>query len=392
MLCTGCTACANKCPKHCIVMRSNDEGFLYPQIDEKTCIDCNICQKVCPVNHHPEGYTVKKGYVARNKDLNVLKDSTSGGFCSAFANYIFLHDGVLFGVGLDKNMKVCHFSIEKNDKTGLEKMRGSKYVQSNLGSCFKECKELLMDGRYVGFIGTPCQIAGLKAFLGECNFEKLFTVDLVCRGVSSPLVFENYVNYMTSCYNSKLSDIRFRNKTYGYHSSTMMVAFDNGGKYYGSGRVDFMLKAYFSGACSRYSCYSCPFKGMDRYGDLTVFDCWHAKELIGIKDDDQGFTNIFVSTSKGDNVLAELRVTTDLWEADPQLMRELDGAMITEQAQLSNYRSNYIKEIQSSGFYETSEKYMPISAWDYFIERLKIVVYKTPFMNILRSLKKKIQK
>lgn len=384
-LCTGCTACANICPKSCISMVTDTEGFKYPKIAELQCVNCGFCEKICPVNNPPVIESVKEAYVARYKDLEIVDNSTSGGSYSAFADYTFAKGGLLYGVGYDTDMRVRHFSIDSSEKDRIAEMRGSKYVQSDLDVSFKEIKSELVAGRFVCFSGTPCQVAGLKAYLKK-DYENLITVDLVCHGVASPLFFKKYVEYQAGKYKSRPKDIRFRNKTYGYHSGTMMVKFENGKKYYGSGRIDYMLKAYFKGACSRYSCYQCPFKGVSRCSDFTVFDSWHIGQLVsGQVDDDRGYTNIFVHTDKGRTVLQEIASSFTIWQADADNMKNLDGVMIDNNPKMHSCRGNLIDEIAQGSFEAAMQKSLPVSFKDHVLEKVKAVSYR---IGVLKFVKK----
>ncbi|MDO4943559.1 MAG: Coenzyme F420 hydrogenase/dehydrogenase, beta subunit C-terminal domain, partial [Lachnospiraceae bacterium] len=367
-----------------IEMKNDVEGFDYPHVNSTLCINCGLCKKICPVNNMPKLNNVLEGYVCRYKDLDVVNNSTSGGTCSAFADYTFERNGLIYGVGYDSKMKVRHFCIDKTERNRIIEMSGSKYVQSDLNNSFTEIKKVLKNGKFVCFSGTPCQVAGLKNYLGE-DYDNLVTVDLVCHGVSSPLVFKKYIEYQEQKNKSKVIDARFRNKTYGYHSGTMMLMFENGKKYYGSGRIDHMLKAYFSGACSRNSCYKCPFKGIDRCSDITVFDSWHIEQLVnGQKDDDKGYTNVLVHTEKGRKILSKMKLFLPGWEADPALMKQLDGIMIDNNPERAECRQVLIGEIIKNGFFVSMQKYLPITSKDHLIEKGKIVAHKT---GLLRRIK-----
>lgn len=386
-LCTGCTACVNVCPKNCIEMRADSEGFLFPYVDEKICVSCKLCEKTCPVNNPPKLNEVQKGYIVRNIDKKIVSNSTSGGTSAAFADYAFQQGGTIFGVGYDANMITRHFGINKTEKDRVSEMQGSKYVQSILGLTFKEVKKTLDLGIFVVFTGTPCQIAGLKSYLNK-DYENLITVDLVCHGVSSPLLFKKYVEYMESRYRSKAFDVRFRNKTYGYHSSTMMIAFENGKKYYGSGRIDYMAKAYFRGVCSRKSCYQCPFKGEARCSDLTIFDSWNVGKLNqDCKDDDLGFTNIFVHTKRGDAFVKELTDVLQLWEADPILMHRLDGVMISKQPSRAAFREELLQGIAQGQFQVVMQQYLPVTTKDHVVEWVKGMLHRMGVMRIVKQVK-----
>lgn len=387
-LCTGCTACANVCPKNCIKMNADSEGFLYPVINEAACINCSLCKETCPVNNILPMESVKSGFIARYRDMEVVNNSTSGGTCTAFAEYTFKKGGILYGVGYNDNMQVIHFGIDSSESKRVDEMRGSKYVQSNIGFSFKNIKKQLDTNVFICFTGTPCQVAGLKAYLRK-DYENLVTVDLVCHGVSSPMIFGKYVDYMEHRFNSRVIDVRFRNKTYGYHSGTMMVSFENGNKYYGSGRIDYMIKAYFKGACSRKSCYQCPFKGKERCSDLTVFDSWNAEKLNSdCKDDDRGFTNIYVHTQKGKEFLHELQGTLQLWNADPDQMHRIDGAMISKQPEKAAFRDQLLHDVANGEFVVQMQKYLPVSKKDYVVEGIKAFLYKIGLIKILKRLRK----
>ncbi|WP_446787726.1 Coenzyme F420 hydrogenase/dehydrogenase, beta subunit C-terminal domain [Macellibacteroides fermentans] len=384
-LCTGCTACKSICPKKCITMKPNEEGFCYPTIYNYKCVNCGLCESVCPVNNLPYRNQVLDGYVIRFKSKDIVMDSTSGGSFTAFANYVFRNNGLLYGVGYDKDWRVYHFGIELAAKGRIAEMRGSKYVQSELGDCLSSIKEALVSGNIVCFSGTPCQVAGLKSFLGR-DYDNLITVDLVCHGVASPLVFEKYIEHKKSKYQSAPVEIRFRNKTYGYHSGTMKIAFSNGKTYYGSGRVDNMLKGYFAGAFSRHSCYACPFKGRDRCSDFTIFDSWHVDKLVpGLADDDCGFTNLYIHTEKGRKVFQSLKQDLEVYEADISLMEKLDGVMISGNPEKYRYRDQIIHDINQNGYSDTMNKYFPRSFKDLVIEKSKGLLFK---MGILSKISK----
>ena len=251
--CCGCTACYSVCPKKAIKMEKDNEGFLYPKVDMKKCINCHLCEKVCPILQKKEkkgknNEDILESYAIRLKSKDDLMESTSGGFFTAISKYVLENNGVIYGAGYDKNFRIVHKRATFYKET-IE-MRGSKYVQSTLEDTFLNVKKDLIDGKMVLFTGTPCQISGLKGYLNN-DFENLITLDLVCHGVPSPELWEEYVRYQERKHNSKIKLVKFRNKTYGYHSGTMKIVFKNGKEYYGSARVDQYLKSFFSEIASR---------------------------------------------------------------------------------------------------------------------------------------------
>lgn len=188
--CCGCTACVHICPVKCIEMREGSDGFLYPVADSVKCIDCHKCEQVCPVESLFNLNTETESFIAYNKNEEVRKQSSSGGIFTAVAEWILNSDGVVFGAAFDENFTVCHIAVSTKEE--LEKLRGSKYVQSGLGNAYPLVKQHLESNRRVLFTGTACQIAGLKKYLNK-PYENLYTVDILCHGVPSPKIWNMYL-------------------------------------------------------------------------------------------------------------------------------------------------------------------------------------------------------
>lgn len=393
--CCGCTACYNACPVNAISMEPDFEGFLYPSVDKEKCIDCGLCERVCPIINFSEpdnGYL--KSFVLRTKDKDDLLGSTSGGFTTPLIDYVISHDGIVCCASYNANFKVEHIivSSQKDVAENKKYMRGSKYVQSDLGESYKAIKTCLQDNKLVCFIGTTCQVTGLKQYLGK-EYENLITVDLVCHGTPSPLLFEKYVKYQEDKHKSKIEDIVFRNKTYGYHSGTMRIKFANGDDYFGSARVDYMLKSFFTEIASRPSCYECRFKTKKRVSDFTIYDAWRADQIVkSIKDDDKGYTNVIVHSQKGLDILETLKDEYCIYEADSDLAVKLDGKMVMRSAVPHPLRDNYYKDLATDDLGEHINKFIPITRMDYFFESFKIVLYKMGLIRTLKKIKKRIKK
>ncbi len=385
--CCGCTACYNICPERCITMQPDVEGFLYPYIDEEKCINCNMCKKNCPILGHK---TVEKeepnAFVIRTKNQKDLMVSTSGGFSTPLAHWVFSQGGSVWTASYDEEWNVVHKQLCKSDYE-FDKSRGSKYVQSYLGDTYQRIKKELNKGNKVCFIGTTCQVYGLNAYL-QNDFDNLITVDLVCHGVPSPKLWRKYIDYQKSKYNSEIININFRNKTYGYHSSTMMLEFKNGKKYYGSARVDYMLKSFFSEISSRPSCYNCKFKAINRISDYTLFDCWHMSELLNKKDDDKGYTNILVHTEKGMKILNEINEEYNIFSVDAKNSILLDGVMVCNSAVPHHNRKIFYSDLDEHDLDEHINKYIKISLVDRIIESVKGIAYKLKLIGILKKIKR----
>lgn len=386
--CCGCTACKNICPQQCIKMEPDFEGFLYPKIDKEKCIECDACVRVCPVlKHQVIQDQYQEAYALRTKNDSDLKASTSGGFTTPLALWLFSQNGTLWTANFDEEWNVCH---EKFDSADLrfKTSKGSKYVQSDLKDTFSNIQEELNNEKMVCFIGTTCQVYGLKSFLGR-EYDNLVTVDLVCHGTPSPKLWKKYVEYQEKCYGAKIEEVNFRNKTYGYHSGTMMIKFDNGMKYTGSARVDFMLKSFFSEISSRPSCYSCAFKDKYRVSDFTIFDCWHMEDLVfGVQDDDNGYTNVLIQSEKGKQIFKQIREQYDAYAVDVEKAIALDGIMVEHSATPHVGRCEFYKDIEQHDLKTHIEKHIKIKKIDYFLEASKTIVYKLGLMNILRKIRR----
>ncbi len=386
--CCGCTACYNICSKKAITMMEDKEGFLYPVIDQQKCVDCGLCNAVCPIiNRIGSEQENTKGYILRNKDKNVLFESTSGGAFTALAEHVLHNGGVVYGAGYDEAMNV----ICKKAKTSvyLREMRGSKFVQSTLGNTFQVIKKELQDGIYVMFSGTPCQIAGLLKYLGK-KPENLLCVDFVCRGVPSPGLWRNYVHFMEEKYDSKMVGARFKHKTYGYHTTTMKIDFANGKSYYGSGRVDPYMKAFVSELASRPSCADCAFKGLERPSDITIFDCYEYTNLTGKTDDNKGYSSVFTHSDKGEKMLRDIMPKVDiLSQENIEKLVEYNGIMVRNSAKAHKKRDDFYHLAASMPIDKTINLIAPITMKDYAIEKIKRFLYSTGTIKYIRKLKKK---
>lgn len=298
--CCGCGACANKCPKEAISMNPNKEGFLHPVIDTGLCVECGACEKACP-GLVPAKTTGNKpqAFIVQHKNDVIRYQSTSGGAFTAIAEEIINRGGVVFGVAMTGDLKVKHVCAKNIDY--LARFRNSKYVQSEIGNCYKEAKERLALGQWVCFSGTPCQINGLYKYLGK-DYDTLIAVDVVCKSVPSPFVFKKYIEYKKGIEGS-ISDVVFRDKKRGFLYCTMAhyASYEERQRskdiYRRGSESDEWLRLFLSGKISRRSCMNCPYQTMKRVGDFTLGDIWETghSEL----DDNRGSTLVHVWTEKG---------------------------------------------------------------------------------------------
>jgi Fe-S-cluster-containing hydrogenase component 2 len=384
-MCCGCSACKNICPKNAITMIEDEEGFLYPTVDNNLCVECHACEKVCPILNCKEEVKVQQeGYLIRHKDENVLKQSTSGGAFTAFCQVVLRQNGVVFGAAFDENYEVHHISVEKEEE--LYKFRNSKYVQSDLEETYRKCREFVSAGRLVLFSGTPCQIEGLICYLGVLS-DKVIKVDVVCRSVPSRLVWRKYKN-LRNVNNAKLHPEGFRNKDkYGYEYSQMKFC-DDTKSYYSGVESDPYLRAFFSDLSVRPSCYSCKFKKRYRVSDITLWDCFNPSKFDKTFDDNKGVTRCLVHSKKGFELIEQAKEFSVIQSIDPDKLVQGVREMVSS-VNMHPRRSEFFRDVAIMEDKELFAKYFP----DSIKIKLKRFVRRTCWkLGIYRSCKRVAKK
>ena len=296
-LCSGCSACKSICPRDAIKMEYDKKGFLVPVIDYDKCINCGMCKEVCQVNKKMNKFSQIKIYACKNKNENVRQTSSSGGIFEEFSKSIIAKNGYVYGAAFDENLEVEHKRIE--DINGLEEIKKSKYVQSNMKDVIKDVKKALNEGKAVLFSGTPCQVQAVNILTRLVN-DNLYTVDLVCHGVPSPQIFDKYKKYLEKEFNSKIIDVNFRWKDEA-STQNIKIKFENGKEYISNYRKgDIFYNLFLRDLVLRDVCYSCKFRDLDRVSDISIADFW-GLDKGNYKDfyDGRGVSLVLVNTQKG---------------------------------------------------------------------------------------------
>lgn len=340
--CCGCSSCVHVCPKQCISMEEDHEGFLYPKVDEYRCIDCHLCEMKCPIINPKRlnSIYVPQVYAAISKNTEVRIQSSSGGVFSLFAEQILLEGGLVYGASFDKKFFVRHTRIDSLEN--LFELRGSKYVQSCMGDIFSLVKKDLKNGRKVLFSGTPCQVEGLLSSLGKDAYnENLITIDFICHGVPSPKVWKKYVQEKRKILGEDINIISFREKKWGWRSFCLYIETVTGKSYRKILTFDKYMQAFLRNISLRPSCYNCQFKKEYRHSDVTLADYWGIQNIDRSMFDGKGTSMVLINSDKGNK-------------------------MFTYVADMMNYKKESYTLMKASNAYMEYSANEPLSRKDFF--------------------------
>lgn len=388
--CCGCSACEQICPVQAIIMKPDEQGFLYPEVNNEKCVKCGQCVRTCPIkNSVPEKEAEQQAALVQHKDQTILKESASGGAFSGLAQIVIDMGGVVFGAAYDCDFSVRHTYVERKEELGI--FRNSKYVQSRTEDSYKKVKDFIKQKRYVLYSGTPCQIEGLLNFLGKPS-QYLFTADIVCHAIPSPLVWQTYLDLLKEKNSSPPTMLRFRDKTkYGYLYSQFSVARDKQKTVYEGIEINQMLRAFFSEICNRPSCYECRFKKRYRRSDITMWDCFDLKEFTDSKTFKlkSGVSRIMVHSEKGGQLAEKLNGVCIVEQITPENALHYDAKEMVESVEKNpSYQAFWDSFYKSPK--STLKGFFPIKAKNRIEKFIRQAAFRTGLYSLVRGTYKKL--
>lgn len=353
--CFGCGACSKVCPKQCIQMKADEEGFLYPEIDLESCINCGKCSSVCPY-HNRDGNEIQEVYAAINEDSTVRSNSSSGGTFYQICKATIEDGGVIFGCAWDETMTATHVKVETMED--VRRLQGSKYVQSLLGDSYAQVKKELSTGRKVVFSGTPCQVAGLKNYLGK-DYPNLLLVDVLCHGVPSPKVLRAYQREIENKFDSKIVFMNVRDKKKSWHRLHTEIHFENGKQFYTFCGYDTYMSMFLTNMSQRPSCFECKFTTKERQGDITLGDFWGIGVHMSELDDDKGTSMVAINTDKGRKMWEKIQSHFKFAKSDFK-MAEAGNKVLSVPPKKSPKRDAFYQTFIIEGYEMAAKKWVDI--------------------------------
>lgn len=381
--CCGCNACGDICPTQAISFKTDIEGFWYPEVDMDKCIDCHACERVCPIinidklKHNdfekPECHSIQ------NKNLDDLFDSTSGSAFSALAKKMYKLGGYVGGAIFNEDYSVSEFI--SSDKADLEKIRNSKYVQSDSQGFYKQVRDLVKRGEKILLCGLPCQMAAVRSFLKK-DYENLIIVDLICLGINSPKILRGYLDYLEDKHHSKIVYFKHKNKELGWRKLTIKAVFNNGDVEYDKNDTSYFTYVFIgTRAFSRPSCYDCKFKGFPRTADITIGDMWGANKLKESEYyKDLGTSVILLNSKKGKDFYESMKSSFREDDIDLGTVVKGNGALLHSlNPSIKFNRREFYEDLNTKPFIEFAKKYIHTPAD-------KAITKKEKLKNLLKFL------
>lgn len=374
--CCGCTACASVCSHNAITMEEDALGFLYPRVDVSKCTNCGLCEKVCQFSssyNRFDNFDNPTIYLGRLKDDSQLQKSQSGGLFYILAKDFILNNGVVYGASFNEKWHVTHQKV--TDLEGLESLRMSKYVQSDMRGVFQSIKKDLIENKHVLFSGTPCQVSGLKSYVPLRLHSNLFCIDIVCHCVPSPKIWKDYIAYLEDKNKGKIVKATFRDKRFGWHGAKESFLFEDGSIEYR--RTSNTL--FFKLLSIRESCTNCPYTNTKRVGDITLGDFWGLPKDSKYEKDNKGVSLILVNSEKGNALLEHISNSIILEEGERFNYKQ---PQLRQPVKMNPLRQEFIEDYTSRGFKYIAYKYSDCG-WRYKKD-ICISMIKTIIKKIIR--------
>lgn len=370
--CNGCTACSQICPKNSIEMKRDDTGFLYPQVDEKTCVECGLCEQVCPIRtkENSQGAFHTSAYAAFARDERKRENSASGAVFPLLAEEMIAQGGIVYGVCYEEQgerIVVCHKSAHTKEEA--EQFYNAKYVQSHISDVFSKIEQQLQEKRKILFSGTPCQVAGLKRYLGKknCSLELLYCVDNICHGVPSPKAWDSYVKYCRirdgRDGHQALPKLNLRDKVTGWSNYAASVSrrYESGQMIREKAADNVYMRAFMTSLSLRPSCSSCNFKGYSRESDITLGDFWGIWKLHRECDDNRGTSAVLIHSHKGRALWSEIQrkgLLAICLEVPVEEIADMNRNLL-EPAEENVHRDAFLRQVNEENFGELVNRYAP---------------------------------
>lgn len=364
-LCSGCNACGDICPSRAISFVTDEEGFWYPQVNASLCTGCGQCVSICPSLSEKEtdnnNFQEPVCYSAQHKSIDVVFSSTSGGMFSALAEVMYNDGGYVGGAVHNGDFSVSHFI--SNDRKDLKALRRSKDLQSDASGFYIMVRELLDNNEKVLVCGLPCQIAGLKSFLGR-EYGNLITVDLICGGVNSPKVWRRYLDYIEEINGSKIIHTENKSKEYGWRKLTQKFVFENGDEYFDTASTSPFIKGFIGTYLyCRPSCYECRFKGFPRIADISIGDFWSIEKYTEHHDADLGTSVVLINNQKGAEYFEKAGRRLNYERADIKWALDGNPSLVKPIPSVSDKRAEFFADLDKMRFDELIGKYSSQEAY-----------------------------
>lgn len=351
--CSGCHACYSVCPKQCIEMKSDAEGFWYPSVDASLCIQCGLCTKVCPILQEKQIEETTTAYACFNQNMTVRLQSSSGGVFSLLAQKVLLQDGVVFGAQFNDDLSVSHAEIHTIEE--IEKLRGSKYQQSKIEDTYIAAKKYLDANKLVYFSGTPCQIDGLKAYLKK-DYDCLICQDIICHGVPSPKVFQQYLKEKNAYFKEKPESMTFREKVLDWENYAIRIDYPSK-SFVRTHKDDLYMKVFLQDLSLRPSCFACHSKGVQRNSDITLADFWGIDKVFPEMSDKKGTSLVILHSDKGRELFKEIQSSLICKEVDVNEAGKYNPSLY-QSVNKPKKRDVFMETLESEDFSVHAKKYL----------------------------------